>query len=184
MRDERYLPFEGAGAISRWKLELPIDFKTFDYGTISDVILHLRFTARSADALRDKATASLKRLLGDATAPPLFRLISLRHEFPTEWYRFVSSPAATVSMVTVSVDAMRFPYFVQGKNITVRQANVIGRTESGTPPRFAVGPGPAAPDLTQAEWTGQSGPGPWTVATDADPKVVEDVFVVLAYSAS
>src|SRR5262249_55221265 len=60
MRDERYLPFEGAGAISNWKLELPIAFKTFDYGTISDVILHLRYTARSDDSLRDKATASLK----------------------------------------------------------------------------------------------------------------------------
>ena len=41
-RDERYIPFEGAGAISKWRLELPSDFRQFDYDTISDAILHLR----------------------------------------------------------------------------------------------------------------------------------------------
>lgn len=40
-RDERYLPFEGAGAISRWQLEMPNEFRQFDYSTLTDVILHL-----------------------------------------------------------------------------------------------------------------------------------------------
>jgi hypothetical protein len=39
-RDERYMPFEGAGAISTWKLELPGVFRHFDYNSISDVIFH------------------------------------------------------------------------------------------------------------------------------------------------
>lgn len=47
-RDERYLPFEGAGAISRWRIELSgkwktegesIDFSQFDFSTVTDVIL-------------------------------------------------------------------------------------------------------------------------------------------------
>jgi hypothetical protein len=46
LRDERFLPFEGAGVESTWKLELPREFRQFDYSTISDVILHLRYTAR------------------------------------------------------------------------------------------------------------------------------------------
>ena len=29
-RDERYLPFEGAGVVSKWRLELPADFRQFD----------------------------------------------------------------------------------------------------------------------------------------------------------
>ena len=41
LRDERFLPFEGAGAESTWKLELPATFRQFDYDTVSDVILHL-----------------------------------------------------------------------------------------------------------------------------------------------
>src|SRR5262249_14090249 len=48
LRDERFLPFEGAGAESMWKLDLPKpqDYPAFDYATISDVILHIRYTAR------------------------------------------------------------------------------------------------------------------------------------------
>ena len=30
-RDERYIPFEGAGAISKWRIELPGTFREFDY---------------------------------------------------------------------------------------------------------------------------------------------------------
>ena len=43
-RDERYLPFEGAGAISTWNLELP-RLKQFDYKSISDVIIHMSYMA-------------------------------------------------------------------------------------------------------------------------------------------
>jgi hypothetical protein len=48
LRDERFLPFEGAGAESTWKLDLPKDYRTFDYNTISDVILHIRYSARQS----------------------------------------------------------------------------------------------------------------------------------------
>ena len=39
LRDERRMPFEGRGAISTWRLELPDEFRSFDYDTISDVLL-------------------------------------------------------------------------------------------------------------------------------------------------
>jgi hypothetical protein len=45
-RDERYLPFEGAGAISRWRIDLPKDCNAFDFNTLSDAILHLKYTAK------------------------------------------------------------------------------------------------------------------------------------------
>jgi hypothetical protein len=52
-RDERYLPFEGTGAVSEWILEIRPDNKTptgdndriLD-NSISDVVIHLRYTAR------------------------------------------------------------------------------------------------------------------------------------------
>ena len=37
LSDGRFLPFEGAGAESKWKLELPASFRQFDYNTISKV---------------------------------------------------------------------------------------------------------------------------------------------------
>ncbi|HJT74926.1 MAG TPA: hypothetical protein VJ720_12920, partial [Chitinophaga sp.] len=45
-RDERYLPFEYTGAIGMWRLELPAGVRLFDYNTIADVIIHLKYTAR------------------------------------------------------------------------------------------------------------------------------------------
>ncbi len=45
-RDERYLPFEYAGAVSRWRIELPIETNAFDIDTLSDLIFQLSYTAR------------------------------------------------------------------------------------------------------------------------------------------
>ncbi|MGB7816857.1 MAG: neuraminidase-like domain-containing protein [Methylotenera sp.] len=55
LRDERFLPFEGSGAISTWRLELPADYPQFDYSTISDVILSIRYTARDGGLELSKA---------------------------------------------------------------------------------------------------------------------------------
>jgi hypothetical protein len=52
---ERYLPFEGAGAISRWRIDLPKDTNAFDFGTISDIVLKLDYTARGGGELLRKA---------------------------------------------------------------------------------------------------------------------------------
>ena len=64
LRDDRFLPFEGAGAISTWNLSLPGQLRAFDYSTISDVILHLRYTGREAgDPLGSKATSERRQCL-------------------------------------------------------------------------------------------------------------------------
>ena len=71
-RDERYLPFEGAGAISEWSWNCSTIFRQitptfgkplrqFDYGTISDAILHIKYTAREdAGAFKNGAIAHLR----------------------------------------------------------------------------------------------------------------------------
>ncbi len=44
--DERYLPFEGTGAISTWKLEMPHENnKLINMGNLSDVIIQINYTA-------------------------------------------------------------------------------------------------------------------------------------------
>jgi len=116
----------------------------------------------------------------------LLRLFSLRHEFPSEWHRFVSAPPSEtgINIMTVDLAATRFPYFVQGREITVEKAMVMPRTKSTSPSQAAIAPGQAIPDLTQNPWTGEGDPGLWTFGTNADPKLVEDVFVIFEYSAS
>src|SRR4029077_17288303 len=86
-RDDRYLPFEGAGAISQWSLELFSDtpsnnpdpanpdfgkpLRQFDYGTITDAIVHLRYTAREdAGPFKNEAIAHLRASLAEDGATP------------------------------------------------------------------------------------------------------------------
>lgn len=90
LRDERYLPFEGHGAISTWELQLPSSVRQFDYSTISDVVLHVRYTAREGgDLLREAAQERFRELVSEAKSVGSVRLFSMRHEFPTEWVAFL-----------------------------------------------------------------------------------------------
>jgi hypothetical protein len=50
LNDEPYLPFEGAGAISEWRLKLPAAVPQSDVDTMTDVNLRLRYQAREGGA--------------------------------------------------------------------------------------------------------------------------------------
>jgi hypothetical protein len=81
-RDDRYLPFEYQGAVSRWRLELPPENNYFDLSTVSDVVLHLSYTAREGgEVLRAAAAEDARgRLPGDG-----LRVFDVRHDFPDAW---------------------------------------------------------------------------------------------------
>ena len=116
LRDERFLPFEGAGAESTWKLDLPNDYRVFDYDTISDVILHIRYTARQG-VEPGKVKAALDVLFQQVTQSNLALLFSLRHDFPTEWAAFVNGAAANPFAATIR--RAHFPYLAQGRDIKI-----------------------------------------------------------------
>lgn len=120
LRDERYLQFEGAGAESTWKIDLPNpkDYPAFDYATISDVVLHIRYTARQG-VEPGKVRASLNTLFGSTDLSNLALLFSLKYDFPTEWAAFVNSADA----FTARIHKDFFPYFAQGNNKSI---NVTG----------------------------------------------------------
>jgi hypothetical protein len=85
LRDERFQPFEGRGVISRWRLELPAEYPQFDYSTISDVVLSIRYTARDGGGdLQEKAAAGVPKP-DNGLALPL--MISCRTDFSVEWAR-------------------------------------------------------------------------------------------------
>jgi len=91
-RDERYLPFEGAGAVSRWRLELPNKVRPFDYETLTDVVLHVRYTAiDGGDKLRATASAHVdayvKTVEELAKNEGLFAAFDLASDFPDAWHR-------------------------------------------------------------------------------------------------
>jgi hypothetical protein len=141
LRDERYLPFEGLGAISEWKLELPAnpskgDPLQFDYDTITDVILHLRYTARDGGGLlKNGAIAHLKDQIDAAQAIGSVRLFSLRHEFPTEWAKFKSAKiegATKTAELTLNLRAEHYPLWSQGHLEAVKRLDFFAETVKNT----------------------------------------------------
>ena len=112
LRDERYLPFEGAGVISNWRLEIPNDIPQFDFDTISDVILHIRYTAREAGHLKADAVTHVKEDILQS-AGSLLQLVTLNHEFATEWQRFVSENNDTLRKLEIKVTKDNFPYWTK-----------------------------------------------------------------------
>jgi hypothetical protein len=86
-RDERYLPFEFEGAVSRWRIELPPENNYFEMDTLSDVVLHLNYMAREGgDVLRRAASEAAERRVPDAGR----RFFDVRQEMPGEWRRFLA----------------------------------------------------------------------------------------------
>lgn len=113
-RDERYLPFEGAGVVSsQWRLSLPTEFRAFDYDTISDIILHVRYTARDSGTLKQPATVALKNLITNTTRTPLQLIFDLRRDFPTEWAQAKGTGAESAS-ITVRLDDGLYPLMFKG----------------------------------------------------------------------
>lgn len=130
--DQRYLPFERAGAISEWELELSTekDFRQFDQSRIADIILQMSYTAREDGGLfKEKAGDYLADFLkntSDLPEQPLLRLFSLKEEFPTEWHRFLH-PAAGDQILKVVLGQQRFPFLVQNRAVTVGEITVLAR---------------------------------------------------------
>jgi receptor-binding and translocation channel-forming TcA subunit of Tc toxin len=118
LRDERFLPFEGHGVISTWRLELPAEFRQFDYNTISDVILHVRYTARQGgDQLRKESVKQLEVMVGEGNKAGLALLFSLKHDFPSEWHHFVSN--TNDAKFSVKIKREYFPYLSQSMDIAI-----------------------------------------------------------------
>jgi hypothetical protein len=137
-RDERYLPFEGAGAISSWHLKLNPELPQFDYTTISDVVIHLGYSARDGgDLLRSKAIDEAGKKLTDLALAEnrkgLFRILDLKREYPDKWYRFLhpANPADDQSLVIDDLPD-RLPYFTRGfPTKKARQIEVVAHMHDG-----------------------------------------------------
>jgi hypothetical protein len=99
LRDERYLPFENAGVVSKWEVSLPTAAE-FDYQTISDLVLHIRFVA--------KGGAYTAPALPPATPRPDL-LMSWRHDFPDLWTALLSGLRVAPTLPTSPTVALTLP---------------------------------------------------------------------------
>lgn len=140
LRDERYLPFENSGVLSEWQIELPAnpsrgEPRQFDYKTISDVILHIRYTAREGGGLlREAAMKHVQTSINEANAPGSVRLFSLRDDFPTEWARFQGQvPAANQRFeLALSLRREHYPFWSQDRLGKVSRMDLLARSTGST----------------------------------------------------
>jgi len=179
LRDERLLPFEGAGAESTWSLELPANLRQFDYDTIADVVLHVRYTARPGGKdLRSKAEARVAELVAQGGGVLQALVFDLRRDMPAEWQKFV----ADGTKLELAVKREYFPYLAQRRPaITIEgvqlQAISNDKVES-RPPEAGV----------EAAVTQQlQNNGEFRLSLAADAKVLKPdraarVFLVVKYS--
>jgi len=88
-RDERYLPFEYEGAISRWTVEMSESNNLFDFQSLADMVISLNYTAREGDnELKKKST----QMLGfGGPREGRWRAFEIRREFPDMWPKFESN---------------------------------------------------------------------------------------------
>ncbi len=148
LRDERWLPFEGQGAVSSWSLSLDARDNDFDLSTITDVIVHVRYTARFGGG------ASFVR---DALAKPPSNqrtiLISTRSTFSNAYFSFFypTDVTSTDQTLVLPLTADVFPFSNLGPpKITdiaiyfVLTEQSAGNIANGSLAATFEAPGPAA----------------------------------------
>ena len=209
LHDERFLKFEGAGLISQWHVELPAPFPQFDYSTLSDVILHVKYTARDGgQQLRSDAATSLatriNSMLVSLKDTGLMRVLSARHDFPTEWYSFLHPASAAVDQVlTVPIPSERFPYFASVATIKITSIELVADSSVDPLGPITLSPAPsnaaplnlagdgyygAMPRLV-ATYPVKKAPQTWTLTNaKANPRItadqIKDLLFIVHYEVS
>lgn len=107
----------------------------FDYDTISDVIIHIRYTAREGgELLKSVAKANLNAQIDAAQTVGSVRLFSLRHEFPTEWTRFKNvkiEGETSNAEITFKIRNEHFPYWSKSRLESINEIVFYTKNSTG-----------------------------------------------------
>jgi hypothetical protein len=185
--DERYLPFEGSGVIGTYVLELPQTLRSFDYGSVSDVLLHWRYTAFDAGAaFRALAANTVRERLNilalKAGRTGLFQAFDIRRDRPDVWHRLTVAGSATLEFT-----ADDLPYFTSGHAAAISATRLIARVEgapgthmltiAGNAVTLNAAAEPEFSGLLAASVNGVALSSPLTIAS-AGPKLSELIVIV------
>jgi hypothetical protein len=89
---DRYLPFEGTGAVSRWRLELGGPPGKYDLTNLTDVVITLKHTALQGG---EAFAASVRGLLKPTDA---LRAFNLGADFADAWQAFLQGDSDTLEL--------------------------------------------------------------------------------------
>ncbi|EDM76671.1 hypothetical protein PPSIR1_38124 [Plesiocystis pacifica SIR-1] len=135
LQGPRYLPFEGAGAISTWRVDLPAEHRQFDYESIGDVLLTIRYTAREGGATQAQAAqASLSSAVAAQTylghqsgGQGAAMILRASVDFADAWYAFTSQEHGQSARVfSFDLEPERFPYvFAKASGLEVTGLRLV-----------------------------------------------------------
>src|SRR3989338_1978523 len=127
--DERYLPFEGmrfegmrfepveaSDRTISFHLRMNDEFRTFDYNTITDVLLHIHYTAEDLylnETDLDKKIGNIRTKLANNK---FTQLINVKNDFAQEWFEGKSNNETTLSLPR---NKIRTPYFLRNEGLPV-----------------------------------------------------------------
>ena len=156
LSDQRYLPFENAGAISSWHFEMLQASNEIDISTVGDVVLHIYYTAMDGgNSLKQAAQQNVAQ-----NAPTSgVKWFSSQNDFPAPWALFVATPASGADqLLKVGIAPTRFPPWTRGKTITVSSLTVLA--VNWTPESFLLEPQAPLPnaDVTLTPLAGTTEP--------------------------
>jgi hypothetical protein len=106
--DQRYLPFEGTGAVSNWRLSMPESTNLFNFASVSDVIVQVKYTALNGGSLFKQQVLQLEPMRTRIGS----RFFNMAQNFSQQWYTFMNVhplPAATQTL-QFSVDSVQPPH--------------------------------------------------------------------------
>lgn len=84
--DPMLFPFEGSGVETSWRLEMPKGANRFDYNTILDIYLTVKYTALEDRSYREKILAEMRQDEEGYVNTQSVRYFSLKRDFPDQWY--------------------------------------------------------------------------------------------------
>jgi hypothetical protein len=122
-RDERYLPFEFAGTVSRWRIELPLENNHFDMESLSDFVLHLNFMAREGgDNLRVAARECAREFVpGNGV-----RFLDAKRELSGSWRETSKRNSdARFQQLGLKINRSMFPFLTNNRSVAINQLELL-----------------------------------------------------------
>jgi Tc toxin complex TcA C-terminal TcB-binding domain/Neuraminidase-like domain/Salmonella virulence plasmid 28.1kDa A protein len=142
--DQRYVPFENAGAVSSWHLEMPQINNEVDLSTVGDIVIHLYYTALDGGGAFQQAVQA-DNLANLPTSG--VKVFSAQNDFAAPWQTFLSTVAAPANQtLSLAMSAAKFPPWTRGKTISVTSLTVL--TVGWGPGGFVLAPQVPLPTAT------------------------------------
>ena len=101
--------------------------------TISDVIFHVRYTAREGET--KGAILNLQEVINEAaiSGMPLSIAFDMRHDFADEWHEFINDTGTTdTASLIIDISKDMLPFFAVNKNVQVSALSIYAKKKDTT----------------------------------------------------